>query len=74
LVAPWRQVSSVPFDSRYQLDSDWVAAACLNESGAILVRPDGHIAVSVPDDSPQSQQRVRDAFERLLPAPPSGQA
>ena len=57
----------VVLDSAFQFETAWPAAATVNDAGAILVRPDGHIGVAVLDDSMVSQQRVSDVLKRLLP-------
>lgn len=62
-----KNVRLVVFDARLHLESDWAAATLLKESGAILVRPDGHIAIAVPDDGKASQEGIRVELERFLP-------
>ena len=46
-----------------RFESDWPGVAILRGSGAILVRPDGHVAAVARDDSVSSQQ----AFSHSLP-------
>ncbi|HKV14676.1 MAG TPA: hypothetical protein VJQ81_06505, partial [Reyranella sp.] len=62
-----RNTHVVELDSSYRFESAWPATAIVNDAGAILVRPDGHIGIAVPDDSTASQQRVRDTLDRFLP-------
>lgn len=56
----------VVLDPSFQFESDWPVAATLNDTGAILVRPDGHVGIAVSDDNQQSQQRVNDVLRRFL--------
>ncbi len=57
----------VVLDADCQFESLWPAASVLHGTGAILVRPDGHIGIAVFDDSPEAQQRARSVLERFMP-------
>jgi 2-polyprenyl-6-methoxyphenol hydroxylase-like FAD-dependent oxidoreductase len=53
----------VLLDDGIRFESDWPGAAILRGPGAILIRPDGHVAAIARDDSASSQR----AFSHSLP-------
>jgi hypothetical protein len=67
--AQMKIIRLVVLDSTLRFESDWPAATILKGTGAVLVRPDGHVGVAVLDDSKGSQQRISETLEHSCRAP-----
>lgn len=57
---------SVALDDDYIGGQAWLKSLGLPETGALVVRPDGHIMARIPDSSAQSLADVKAAFAALL--------
>ena len=60
-------VRLVVLDAGVRFESEWPGAAVTRGSGALLVRPDGHIAAVASDDSDTSRQLLLGALQGYLP-------
>lgn len=59
----------VLLDDGIRFEHDWPGAALVRGGGAILVRPDGHIAAAACDDGLSSQQALSLSRRRYAPLP-----
>ncbi len=59
-------IQSISLDEKFEGAREWLALVEVPETGALIVRPDGHILAKVKDDSEQSFREVKLAFTSLL--------
>ena len=52
----------VILDDGFAFESDWLSLCGLKGAAAMLVRPDGHIAKVVSDDTPASRRAIIEAL------------
>jgi hypothetical protein len=64
--APIRHYSVAVGGDLEPVDGSFAALYGIGERGAVLVRPDGHVAWRSPDSPPQAAQTLRDVLRRLL--------
>jgi 2,4-dichlorophenol 6-monooxygenase len=57
-VSGFDSVNAIILDDRFVFESDWLNLCGLRGASAMLVRPDGHIAKVVDDDTPASRQVI----------------
>jgi hypothetical protein len=57
-VSGLNSVKTVILDDSFMFESDWVSLCGLKGASAMLVRPDGHIAKIVADDTPASRAAI----------------
>jgi 2-polyprenyl-6-methoxyphenol hydroxylase-like FAD-dependent oxidoreductase len=69
--APWRlavagllSLKTVILDDAVVFESDWLDLCGLSGTSAMLVRPDGHIIVTVPDDCEASRDAIAAVLRR----------
>jgi 2,4-dichlorophenol 6-monooxygenase len=69
--AAWRSavsgidfVKAVILDDSFMFESDWLSLCGLAGASAMLVRPDGHIAKIVADDTPASREAILETLGR----------
>jgi hypothetical protein len=69
--AAWRSavsgldsVKAVILDDSFMFESDWLNLCGLEGASAMLVRPDGHIARTVADDTPASMAAIAETLGR----------
>jgi 2,4-dichlorophenol 6-monooxygenase len=64
VVAGFDNVKTVVLDDSFVFASDWPNLCGLAGTSAMLVRPDGHIAKIVADDTPESRMALVEALEK----------
>jgi 2,4-dichlorophenol 6-monooxygenase len=64
VAAPNGCVKTIVLDETYVFESDWLGLCGLSGGGAMLVRPDGHIAKVVTDASEQSREALAATLRR----------
>jgi 2-polyprenyl-6-methoxyphenol hydroxylase-like FAD-dependent oxidoreductase len=63
-VSGFGSVMTVILDDSFMFESDWLNLCGLVGTSAMLVRPDGHIAKIVADDSPASRAAIVETMEK----------
>ena len=61
-VSGFDSVKTVILDDAFMFESDWLNLCGLKEASAMLVRPDGHVARIVADDTPASRQAIAETL------------